>query len=95
MANRNPNRVKFHAMKRFQKAYIAAKKLKEVATATLDAYSQVEVDAYVSQMSAVYQMEVKDYKTALDNLLKTKIIYEKIAQYKDTLEAIIYKEKVS
>jgi len=46
-------------------------------------------------MSAVYQMEVKDFKTALDNLLKSKIIFEKISQYKDTLEAIIYKEKVS
>lgn len=45
-------------------------------------------------MSAVYQMEIRDYKTALDNLLRSKIIYEKIAQYKDTLEAIIYKEKV-
>ena len=40
-------------------------------------------------------MEVKDYKNALDNLLKTKIIYEKISNYKDTLEAIIYKERVS
>jgi hypothetical protein len=40
-------------------------------------------------------MEIKDYKNALDNLLKTKIIYEKIAYYKDTLEAIIYKERVS
>ena len=46
-------------------------------------------------MSAVYQMENKEYKKALDNLLKTKIIYEKISNYKDTLEAIIYKERVS
>jgi len=40
-------------------------------------------------------METKEYKTALDNLLKSKIIYEKVSQYKDTLEAIIYKEKIS
>ena len=46
-------------------------------------------------MSAVYQMEVKQYNEALDNLLKAKIIYEKIAQYKDTLEAVIYTEKVT
>ena len=39
-------------------------------------------------------MEAKDFKTALDNLLKAKIIYEKISQYKDTLEAVIYREKV-
>lgn len=40
-------------------------------------------------------MENKDYQTALDNLLKAKIIYEKISQYKDTLEAVIYNEKVT
>ncbi len=40
-------------------------------------------------------MELKDYKVALDNLLKTKIIYDKIATYKDTLESIIYKKKVN
>jgi hypothetical protein len=46
-------------------------------------------------MSAVYLMEIKDYKNALENLLRTKIIYEKIAYYKDTLEAIIYRERVN
>ena len=40
-------------------------------------------------------MDAKDYKNAFDNLLRSKIIYEKISQYKDTLEAIIYKEKIS
>ena len=45
-------------------------------------------------MLAIYEMDVKDYQNALDNLLKAKIIYEKISQYKDSLEAIIYKEKI-
>lgn len=49
----------------------------------------------MAQISAQYQMDIKDYKNAFDNLLRSKIIYEKIAQYKDTLEAIIYKEKIS
>ena len=44
---------------------------------------------------AVYEMEIKDYQSALDNLLKSKIIYEKMSQYKDSLEAIIYKEKTN
>lgn len=46
-------------------------------------------------MIAVYQMDVKQFEAALDNLLRAKIIYEKIAAYKDSLEAIIYKEKTS
>lgn len=55
----------------------------------------MEVEAYVSSMLAVYEMDVKDYQSALDNLLRSKIIYEKISQYKDSLEAIIYKEKIN
>ena len=31
----------------------------------------------------------------MDNLLKSKIIYQKISQFKDTLEEVIYKEKVN
>jgi hypothetical protein len=55
----------------------------------------VEYEAYSSHIQAVYEMENKDHKTALDNLIKSKIIYEKTSQYKDSLEAIIYKEKVN
>jgi len=46
-------------------------------------------------MQAVYQIECKNFELALDNLLRSKIIYTKISQFKDTLEEIIYKEKVS
>jgi uncharacterized lipoprotein YajG len=46
-------------------------------------------------MMGIYQIECKDFKSALDNLLKAKIIYQKISQFKDTLEEIIYKEKVN
>ncbi len=62
-----------------QKAFQAAKYLQEVAKDSLDAYQQKEVEAYVSGMLAVYQMDVKDFQSALDNLLKAKIIYEKIS----------------
>lgn len=45
-------------------------------------------------MCGIYQTEIKDYQQAIDNLLKAKIIYEKISHFKDTLEAIIYREKI-
>jgi signal recognition particle subunit SRP68 len=92
---RNPNRLKFHARKRLQKAHASAKYLLEVAQQSLDGYQQKEVEAYVTSMLAVYEMEVKEHESALDNLVRSKIIYEKIAQHKDSLEAIIYREKVS
>jgi hypothetical protein len=94
MVNRNPQRLKVHSRKRMQKAYQAAKYLQSVAKESLDPYQQMEVEAYVSGMLAVYEMDIKDHESALDNLLKSKIIYEKISQYKDSLEAIIYKERV-
>lgn len=46
------SRLKFHFKKRFQLAYKAAKELQAVATDRLDAYSQIEVDAYVAQIGA-------------------------------------------
>ena len=45
-------------------------------------------------MQAVYLMERRDFELALDLLIKSKIIYEKISEFKDTLEEIIYKEKI-
>lgn len=67
----------------------------EIARGSLDAYQQVEIEAYASQMLAIYLIESKKFEEALDNLLKAKIIYQKISQFKDTLEEIIYKEKVN
>ena len=67
----------------------------DVAKDSLDAYQQVEVEAYSSLMQGIYLLESKDFQNALDYLLKSKIIYQKISQFKDTLEEVIYKEKVS
>ena len=35
------------------------------------------------------------FKEALDCLIKSRIVYEKIQEYKDTIEAVIYQEKVA
>ena len=46
-------------------------------------------------MQAIFLMEVNQFEEALDHLLKAKVIYQKIGEYKDQLEALIYGEKVS
>ena len=46
-------------------------------------------------MEAVYLMENLKFEEAMDHLLKAKVIYEKIAEFKPALEALIYAEKVS
>lgn len=93
--SRNPNRVKYLAKKRLQRAGLAAQELLNVAKESLNAYQQVEIEAYTSYMQAVFQIESRDFEGGLDNLLKSKIIYTKISETKDTLEEVIYKEKLS
>jgi len=82
--------LKFHAKKRFRLASLAVQELVKVAEGRLDQYSQVEVEAYASNIKANFLIEDKKFEEALDCLIKAKIVYEKIAHYKDAIEAVIY-----
>ena len=46
-------------------------------------------------MDAIWSMEKNEYEEAINELLKAKLIFEQLAQYQSTLEALIYGEKVS
>jgi hypothetical protein len=46
-------------------------------------------------MQAMFQMESRKLDEALDNFLKSQVIYKQIAEYRDPLEALIYTEKVN
>ena len=39
-------------------------------------------------------MEIEQYQEALDLLMKSKVIYSKISEFKDSLEAVIYDERI-
>lgn len=90
----NPNRLRVHYLKRFQRASEAASKLLKLATGAVDDISLIEIEGYKAQLEAIYNMEKRSYEDALNNLLKSKHIFEQIASYQDTLEALIYGEKV-
>jgi hypothetical protein len=45
-------------------------------------------------MKAAYLMEVKKWEEALDLLLKAKVIYQNILKLKDSIEAVIYNERI-
>lgn len=60
----------------------------------LDAYSKYETEAYVNGMQAAYLIEVNQYEQALDLLMRAKVIYQKISEFKDSLEAVIYEERI-
>jgi predicted AAA+ superfamily ATPase len=60
----------------------------------LDGFSKYEAQAYIESMQAAYFIEVEKWQDALDYLVRAKLIYQKVAQYKDSLEAVIYQEKI-
>ena len=91
----NVNRLKVHYLRRFKRAFQGAKRLREVCEHAVDEPSLFELEAYEEQMEAIFLMEVLKFEEALDHLLKAKVIYEKMSEYKATLDALIYGEKVS
>ena len=96
LANRmNPNRLRVHYLKRFKQAAQAADRLLKLSAGGVDDMSLIEIEGYKAQMDAVYLMEKHEYEEALNHLLKAKLIFEKISSYQDTLEALIYGEKVN
>jgi len=40
-------------------------------------------------------MEVKHWQEAVDRLIASKIIFEQVQSYKDSLEAVVYDEKIN
>mgnify|MGYP000203270824 CR=1 FL=1 len=91
----NANRLRVHYLKLFHKASQAAENLYKLATGAVDDISLIELEGYKAQMNATYSMEKHDFEEALNELLKAKLIFEQIASYQDTLEALIYGEKIN
>ena len=91
----NPRRAKPFIAKKMKRAHEHAQMLLNTARETLDEYSLFEVEAYAALTSGLFFIEKDQFEEALDHLLKAKVIYNKIASLKDTLEAIIYQEKVN
>jgi signal recognition particle subunit SRP68 len=77
----NPNRLRVHYLKRFQKASQAADKLLKLSTGAIDDISLIEIEGYKAQMEAIYNMEKHNFEEALNNLLKAKLIFENIQSY--------------
>jgi len=96
MVNRNPNRLRQHAIKRLKKAFSLSEELLLIAGDGLDSISVFEVRAYVAQMQANYLMEANKHEDAMGSLLDSKLIYEELRRLKDpdSDEGIVYNEKI-
>lgn len=82
--------MQVHARKRLQRVYVTGEQLGKVAETCVDLFTKYEVQAYVAGMQSSYLIETRDWAQALDKLLNSKAIYQKIMQYRDSIEAVIY-----
>ena len=95
MAQRtNASRLRVHYLKRFKSASQAANRLVKLAEGAVDETTLIELEGYAAQLDAAYLMEKHDFEEALNQLLKAKVIFEQVGTYQDTLEALIFSEKV-
>ncbi len=93
--NEANTRLKFALASKLTKAVKNALLLLEIVRAKMDTRSVVEVEAYSAYMQGLQLLEVrKDYKRALEYLLKSKLLYLKLGETPDTLEAIMFQERV-
>ena len=67
----------------------------KVSEECLDSFAKFETAAYIDGMKASYHMEKENWQEALDLLMNSKVIYSKICSFKDSLEAVIYQERIS
>lgn len=56
-SNRNPNRLRLHSKKRFERVYKSCEQLMKVSEECLDGFSKFEMQAYIESMKASYLIE--------------------------------------
>ena len=56
-SNRNPNRLRVHSKKRFERVFKSCLQLNEVSQECLDGFSKYEIQAYVESMKSAYLIE--------------------------------------
>lgn len=66
-----------------------------MAEKCLDGFSKYEIQAYTESIKATYLIEAERWQEALDLLISSKVLYQNIASLKDSIEAVIYQEKIS
>lgn len=52
------------------------------------------MEAYTLSMKAVYLIEKELWQEALDDLMRSKLLYTKISHFRDSLEAALFQEKI-
>ena len=88
-------RNKHTSRKRLKKAYQYALELQNIIKEWgYDPQTCLESEAYTAFIKSSLDIEYSRFTEAMDALLKVNIIYKRLSKSKDSLEAVIYQEKV-
>lgn len=87
-------RNKHAARKKLKKATQQAELFYKITQDIWDDQTILEADAYLASIQATLDIECSNYQSALDNFLKTSVVYKNLAKSKDALKAAIYNEKI-
>lgn len=85
---------RYSAKEKFYRSSIYCEKLINLVKEKCDEISIQEIEAYYYTIIANYQMFTRKFSQALENFQNAKETYTKIIQKKDSIEGIIYKERI-
>mmetsp|Transcript_18005 Transcript_18005/g.15722 ORF Transcript_18005/g.15722 Transcript_18005/m.15722 type:complete len:92 (+) Transcript_18005:382-657(+) len=89
----NP-RAKVHIKKKFKKAVSWAQNLKDICKNHTEEKSVLESEAYLDYMQGMYHFEIEEWDKALNSFKKAHAIYDQLCKYSNSVQKILYKEKI-
>lgn len=88
-------KLRYNIKKKFKRAAQQSKNVYEICKQVSDTQTILEAEAYYSFLEANYLMFKRKFADALELLRKSTKIYDNISKFKDTIEAVAYKEKIT
>ena len=85
---------RYSAKEKFFRSTKFAEKLLNIAKSRSDELTTLEAEAYYLSILANYQMFIRKYNLALENFKKAKEIYLKLINKKDSIEGLVYKDRI-
>eukprot|EP00828_Plagiopyla_frontata_P047580 TRINITY_DN8839_c0_g1_i15.p1 TRINITY_DN8839_c0_g1~~TRINITY_DN8839_c0_g1_i15.p1 ORF type:complete len:375 (+),score=68.00 TRINITY_DN8839_c0_g1_i15:167-1291(+) len=87
-------RLKFHIRRKLAKAIKWAKILAQITQKQAEQKSALEAEAYAEYLTGLYNFEIEHWDNSLVNSAKALEIYKELIKISDTLDQIVFKEKI-
>jgi len=87
--------LRYNIKKKLKKAADVSKQILDIAKFKCDTQTILEAEAYYNYSMANYLLFVRKFQEALDLFKVAAKIYENFSVLKDTIEAIVYRERIN